>query len=43
MLPESQRSAFGSFYDASRHNEELDAKTTLLIHLAAAMALGCSP
>ena len=43
MLPEKQQKAFGEFYDAVRHNEILDPKTTLLIHLAAAMAVGCSP
>ena len=43
MLPKKQRDAFNSFYDASRHNETLDPKTTLMIHLASAMAVGCDP
>ena len=43
MLPEKQQNAFGEFYDTVRHNEILEPKTTLLLHLAAAMALGCSP
>lgn len=43
MLPEPQQKAFGDFYDVVRHNEILDSKTTLLLHLGAAMALGCSP
>ncbi len=43
MLPESQKKAFAGFYDSARHNEILGEKTTVLIHLAAAMALGCYP
>lgn len=43
MLPEKQQGAFGEFYDTVRHNEILEPKTTLLLHLGAAMALGCSP
>ncbi len=43
MLPEKQQKAFGEFYDTVRENTILDSKTTLLLHLGAAMALGCSP
>jgi alkylhydroperoxidase/carboxymuconolactone decarboxylase family protein YurZ len=43
MLPEKQQKAFGDFYDTVRHNDILEPKTTLLLHLGAAMALGCSP
>lgn len=43
MLPEKQQKTFGEFYDTVRHNEILEPKTTLLLHLGAAMALGCSP
>ena len=43
MLPEQQQKTFGEFYDSVRENTILDPKTTLLLHLAAAMALGCSP
>lgn len=43
MLPETQQKAFGDFYDTVRENTILDPKTTLLLHLGAAMALGCSP
>src|SRR6185369_2113093 len=43
MLPEKQQKAFGEFYDTVRENTILDPKTTLLLHLGAAMALGCSP
>jgi hypothetical protein len=34
---------FDEFYDSARHNESFDDRTTLLLHLAAAMALGCEP
>jgi alkylhydroperoxidase/carboxymuconolactone decarboxylase family protein YurZ len=43
MLPKAQQEAFGTFYDSARHNSILDPKTTLLLHLGAAMALGCNP
>ena len=43
MLPKQQNEAFAAFYDASRHNGELEPKTTVLLHLATAMALGCGP
>ena len=43
MLPEKQQKAFGEFYDTVRENTILDSKTTLLLHLGAAMAFGCSP
>jgi hypothetical protein len=42
MLPKTQQDSFGAFYDSARHNTILEAKTTLL-HLGAAMALGCNP
>jgi len=43
MLPDKQKKAYGAFYDAARNNDILEPKTTLLVHLAAAMALGCYP
>ena len=43
MLLEKQQKAFGEFYDIVRENTILDPKTTLLLYLGAAMALGCSP
>jgi alkylhydroperoxidase/carboxymuconolactone decarboxylase family protein YurZ len=43
MLPEKQQKSFGEFYDTVRENTIFDPKTTLLLHLGAAMALGCSP
>ena len=42
MLPQ-QKKAFGEFYKSARRNGVLDDKTTLMIHLSAAMALGCYP
>jgi AhpD family alkylhydroperoxidase len=43
MLPEKQQKKFSEFYDAARNSGTLDPKTTLLLQLAAAMALGCTP
>jgi len=42
MLPQQQK-AFGEFYKSANQNGILDDKTTLMIHLAAAMAVGCYP
>ena len=43
MLPPKQRKAFSDFYDTARQNEILEPKTTLLLHMATAMAVGCDP
>ncbi|MFG1690732.1 carboxymuconolactone decarboxylase family protein [Gemmatimonadota bacterium] len=43
MLPNRQERAFTNFYDSVFENEILDPKTTLLIHLAVGMSLGCAP
>ncbi len=43
MLPKNQKKCFSDFYKSASQNELLDRKTTLMIHLAAAMAVGCSP
>ena len=43
MLSGEPKKTFESFYDAVRHNEVLPAKTTYLLHLATAMAVGCVP
>jgi hypothetical protein len=43
MLPARQHNTYTEFYDAARHNDILEPKTTLLIHLAAALAVGCYP
>lgn len=43
MLPVSAKKAYTNFYDSARHNKILNPKTTLMIHLASAMAFGCYP
>ncbi len=43
MLPSKQQNTFGGFYDSVRENDILDPKTTYLLHLATAMAVGCVP
>ena len=43
MLPEKQDKAFSEFYKSARYNKILDQKTTLLLHLATAMAAACYP
>ncbi len=43
MLPEKQHKSFEAFYDSARHNDILEPKTTLMLHLGAAMAAGCYP
>lgn len=43
MLPGDQKRAYAGFYDSARNNGVLDEKTTVLVHLAAAMAVGCYP
>jgi hypothetical protein len=41
MLPSKQKRAFFDFQNSINENEFLDKKTTILVKLAAAMALGC--
>jgi hypothetical protein len=43
MLPVKQLKAYVDFYDSARSNDILEPKTTLMIHLASAMAVGCYP
>lgn len=43
MLPKNQKARFSDFYNSASQNEVFDPKTTLMLHLAAAMALGCVP
>ncbi|MFZ1983749.1 MAG: hypothetical protein WAU91_05000 [Desulfatitalea sp.] len=43
MLPEKQNQAFQSFSASVRQNDILDPKTTLLLYLSVAMAIGCYP
>ena len=43
MLPKDQKKAYSEFYDSARYNKILEPKTTVMLHLAAGMALGCYP
>jgi len=43
LLPEKQKSTYRQFYDSARNNDILAPKTTLMLHMAAAMAIGCYP
>lgn len=43
MLTDRHMATYKSFYDSTINNEFLDAKTELLVGLAAAMALNCIP
>jgi len=43
MQATTQGKNWKKFYDSARHNDVLDEKTTLMLHLASAMALGCYP
>lgn len=43
LLPEQQAKTYDDFYNSARYNKILDQKTTILIHMATAMALGCYP
>jgi hypothetical protein len=43
VLSDDQRTAYRSFYESARRNHTLEPRVTLMVHLAAAMALGCSP
>lgn len=36
-------SRWEAFYDSARHNDILDERTTVMLHLATAMAVGCYP
>lgn len=41
MLPKNQKKAFFDFQSSVSENEILDKKTTILLKLAASMAIGC--
>ena len=43
MLPDRQKRAYEDFYGAARYNDILEPEQTLMLHLAAAMAVGCYP
>jgi len=43
LLPEKQKNTYRAFYDSARTKDILESKTTLMLHMAAAMAIGCYP
>lgn len=43
MLPRAQHKAYCDFYDAVRNRDHLDARTSAIVGLAAAMARECRP
>jgi alkylhydroperoxidase/carboxymuconolactone decarboxylase family protein YurZ len=43
MLSENQQKKYTEFYESARNNAILGSKTTLLLHLGTAMAVGCVP
>ena len=42
-MPKDHTRAWAEFYDSARYNQTFDERTTLFLHLAAAMAVGCDP
>lgn len=40
---EKQKKAFNEFYKSARYSGVLNDKTSLMVHLGVAMALGCYP
>lgn len=43
MLSRKQREPWDAAYASARRNDVLAPETTTLLHLAAAMAVGCDP
>ncbi len=43
MLLPKQHKAYCDFYDAVRDGEILDSRTTVIVGLTTAMAIGCDP
>lgn len=43
MLPEKLEKKYTDFYAATAENGTIDARTTVMIQLAAAFAVGCYP
>jgi len=43
MLSKEQNELWDAAYDAARHNDTFDPRTTTLMHLAVALAVGCYP
>lgn len=43
LLTDKQQELYDSFYESTHNNEHIDSKTELLVGLAAAIAMNCSP
>lgn len=43
MLTDKQQGLYDAFYDSTHDNEFLDERTEILLGLASAMAMNCSP
>jgi len=43
MMPKQVNQSFADFRNAVNNNGILDPKTTFMIHMGAAMAVGCYP
>jgi hypothetical protein len=43
MLPTRIEKAYTAFFNATNKNDVLEEKTTIMIQLAASMAMGCYP
>ncbi len=43
MMPEQIQKTYRSFMDSVRQNNVLDARTTSMIYMAAALSIGCYP
>jgi len=40
-IPEIQKKKFTDFFESTKQNDAFDARTTLLVQMAAALANGC--
>jgi hypothetical protein len=43
MLPDRQKEAYEAFYHSTSDTGILDRRTTLMVQMASAMAIGCYP
>jgi hypothetical protein len=43
MLPEKQKQAYEAFFESTENNGIIEPKATLMIQLAASLAIGCYP
>lgn len=40
-IPDAQKKKFSDFFESTKQNDSLDARTKLLVQIAAALANGC--